>query len=70
MENDASEFSVLPKGDYTFAVTGFESGKLSGSEKMWACNNVPLTLKIESEQGMAKGFADLILHERMEWKLS
>ena len=70
LENDGSEFPVLPEGDYTFEVTGFERGSFPGSEKMCACNKATLTLKIESEQGTANVFDDLILHKRMEWKLS
>lgn len=70
LENDGSEFPVLPEGDYTFEVTGFERGSFPGSEKMCACNKATLTLKIESEHGTANVFDDLILHKRMEWKLS
>lgn len=70
LENDGSEFPVLSEGDYTFEVTGFERGSFPGSEKMCACNKATLTLKIESEQGTANVFDDLILHKRMEWKLS
>ena len=70
LENDGSEFPLLPEGDYAFEVTGFERGSFPGSEKMCACNKATLTLKIESEQGTANIFDDLILHKRMEWKLS
>lgn len=70
LENDGSEFPVLSEGDYTFEVKGFERGSFPGSEKMCACNKATLTLKIESEQGTANVFDDLILHKRMEWKLS
>lgn len=70
LENDGSEFPVLPEGDYAFEVTGFERGSFPGSEKMCACNKATLTLKVESEHGTANIFDDLILHKRMEWKLS
>ena len=70
LENDGSEFPLLPEGDYPFEVTGFERGSFPGSEKMCACNKATLTLKIDSEQGTANIFDDLILHKRMEWKLS
>ena len=70
LENDGSDFTVLPEGDYAFEVTGFERGSFPGSEKMCACNKATLTLKIEAEQGVANVFDDLILHKRMEWKLS
>lgn len=70
LENDGSEFPVLPEGDYAFEVTGFERGSFPGSEKMCACNKATLTLKVESEEGSTNIFDDLILHKRMEWKLS
>ena len=70
LENDGSEFVVLPEGDYVFEVTDFERGSFPGSEKMCACNKATLTLRIESEHGTANVFDDLILHKRMEWKLS
>lgn len=70
LENDGSEFPVLSEGDYAFEVTGFERGSFPGSEKMCACNKETLTLKVESEHGTANIFDDLILHKRMEWKLS
>lgn len=69
-ENAGFEFPVLPEGDYTFEVTCFERGSFPESKKMCACNKATLTLKIESEQGTANVFDDLILHKRMEWKLS
>ena len=70
LENDGSDFTVLPEGDYAFEVTDFERGSFPGSEKMCACNKATLTLRIEAEQGTANVFDDLILHKRMEWKLS
>ncbi len=70
LENDGSEFPVLPEGNYASEVTGFERSSFPGSEKMCACNKATLTLKVESEHGSANIFNDLILHKRMEWKLS
>ena len=70
LENDGSEFPVLPEGDYTFEVTGFERGSFPGSEKMCACPKATVTLKVTSREGTTNVFDDLILHKRMEWKLS
>ena len=70
LENDGSEFPILPEGDYVFEVTDFERGSFPGSEKMCACNKATLTLRIESEHSTTNVFDDLILHKRMEWKLS
>ena len=37
---------------------------------MCPCDKATLTLHIESEAGSTNVFDDLILHKRMEWKLS
>ena len=63
LENDGSEFVVLPEGDYVFEVTDFERGSFPGSEKMCACNKATLTLRIGSEQGTTNVFDDLIFYE-------
>ncbi|RKM55435.1 hypothetical protein D6855_16000 [Butyrivibrio sp. CB08] len=71
LENDGSEFIVLPEGDYIFEVTNMERGSFPGSEKMCACAKATLTLKItDAEHGTVNVFDDLILHKKMEWKLS
>lgn len=66
LENKGSEFPVPPESDYALEVTGFERGSFSGSEKMRVGNKATLTLKIESEQGIANIFDDLILYKRMD----
>ena len=70
LENDGAEFVTLPEGDYPFEITGFERGSFPGSEKMCPCDKATVTLHIEAEQGSTNVFDDLILHKRMEWKLS
>ena len=71
LENDGSEFVVLPEGDYIFEVTNMERGSFPGSEKMCACPKATITLKItDAEHGTVNVFDDLILHKKMEWKLS
>ena len=71
LESDGSEFTVLPEGDYTFEVTNMERGSFPGSEKMCPCAKATLTLKVSDDKGnTANVFDDLILHKKMEWKLS
>lgn len=71
LENDGSEFTVLPEGDYIFEVTNMERGSFPGSEKMCACAKATISLKIvDVEKGAVIVFDDLILHKKMEWKLS
>lgn len=66
LENDGSEFVVLPEGDYTFEITAFERGSFPGSEKMCPCDKATVTLKIEADQGTVNVFDDLILHKRID----
>ena len=66
IEQDGSEFIVLPEGDYLFEVTSMERGDFPGSEKMCPCPKATLTLKVTSEKGTATIFDDLILHKKME----
>ncbi len=71
LESDGSEFTVLPEGDYIFEVTNMERGSFPGSEKMCACAKATITLKITTDKGeVVNVFDDLILHKKMEWKLS
>lgn len=70
LENDGSEFVTLKEGDYVFEVTNLERGAFSGSEKMCGCPKATLTLKVETPEGTANVYDDLILHKKMEWKLS
>ncbi len=71
LESDGSEYTVLPEGDYFFEVTNMERGSFPGSEKMCACAKATITLQIKDDKlGTVNVFDDLILHKRMEWKLS
>ena len=70
LENDGAEYTVLPEGEYRFQVVGFERGSFPGSDKMCACNKAQLKLQIISGQGTVIVYDDLILHKKMEWRLS
>ncbi|MED1786182.1 hypothetical protein P4V47_01415 [Brevibacillus laterosporus] len=71
IEKDGGEFIVLPAGDYNFTVTKFERGRFTGSEKMPACNQAKLELKIHSpEHGDVVVFHNLFLHTKTEGLLS
>ena len=70
IEKDSSEHVILQEGDYNFEITAFERGRTQGKGKIPACNKASLQLKVESEQGTAIVFTDLILYRTLEWKLS
>ena len=71
IESDGQQFIILPEGDYTFTVTGFERGRYPGSAKLPPCNKASLTLTIELPNGQTAACReDLILYRTLEWKLA
>lgn len=65
-----SEFTLLEDGDYDFEVTKFERGRSNGSEKIPASNMAILTLRVSNGSASTSIIERLILHTKMEWKLS
>lgn len=70
IENDGQEFIILPEGDYNFTVTEFERGRFPGSAKIPACNKASLTLRVDTDDGVAFVKTDLILYRLLEWRIS
>lgn len=67
---DAGEYILLPDGDYDFVVESFERARFDGSEKMPACNQAILKIKINSDLGSTTINHNLLLHTKTEWTLS
>ncbi len=67
---DASDYIMLPEGDYNFTVDSFERGRHPGSEKLPPCNKAILTLRIEAAEGTARITHNLFLHSKTEGMLS
>lgn len=67
---DASDYIMLPEGDYNFTVESFERGRHPGSEKLPPCNKAILTLRIEAAEGTARITHNLFLHSKTEGMLS
>lgn len=67
---DASDFVLLPEGDYNFTVESFERGRHGGSEKLPPCNKAVLTLRIEAAEGTVRITHNLFLHSKTEGMLS
>lgn len=65
-----SEFTVLKAGDYDFEITSFVRSRSKGSEKMPASNMAVLTLKVGNSKESTVIIDYLVLHSKMEWKLS
>ena len=71
IENEGSEFTLLPEGVYRFTVEKFERGRSSGKGKIPACNMALLTLRVSDVAGKSCAAIEdsLLLHTKMEWKL-
>lgn len=71
IQNDGTDFSPLPEGDYVFKVTNFERARHPGSANLPPCNKAALTLTVYGEDGKtSRVFCDLFLYRTMEWKMS
>ncbi|MEG1086140.1 MAG: DUF669 domain-containing protein [Anaerovoracaceae bacterium] len=75
IENDGAGFILLAEGDYDFEVASFERGRFAGSDKMPACNQANLFLKVKGKdletgkEGEATIRHRLLLHTKTEWTL-
>lgn len=67
---DASEYVLLPEGDYNFTVESFERARHNGSEKLPPCNKAVLKLRIDTENGAAVITHNLFLHSKTEGLLA
>ena len=66
IENDGSEWTILPEGDYDFTVEKFERGRFAGSEKLPPCNKATVYLKIVTPEGETTIQHNLYLHTKTE----
>jgi hypothetical protein len=70
INNESSDFVLLPEGDYDFTVEKFERGQFDGSDKMPACKKAIVTLTIWGADDKISITENFMLCEKMEWKLS
>lgn len=70
IKQDSQESILVPEGDYEFVVTEFERARFNGSEKMCACNQAKLKLKVETPKGTAIVFHNIFLNTKSEWQIS
>lgn len=68
--NSKPAYIKLDEGDYEIKVASFERGKFPGSAKMCACNKITLNIEVDTPQGTATIKDDLIMHQRMTWKIT
>lgn len=71
IENEGREFITAEPGDYNFTVIGFERGRFAGSDKMPACNQAKLSIRLDvpGVNGECIVKHNLFLHSKSEWKL-
>lgn len=70
INKDASDFIVLPEGDYNFMVESYERARHAGSEKLPPCNKAIVKIRIEAPEGTAVISHNLFLHTKVEGMLS
>jgi len=69
IENDGSDFQLIPAGEYGFKVTQFERQRHNGSAKLPACPKAVLHLEIFDDDGRTLASdmtSNLFLHTKCE----
>lgn len=70
IENDGTDFVVLPEGDYDFEVLSMERARHNGSDKLPPCNKAILSIRITAKNGDSTTVKhNLHLHSKCEWTL-
>ena len=69
IEDEGGEFVIIPAGDYMFTVESFQRKRFGGSERMCACNQIALKLRIDCPEGVVIE-DNLFLNRKVEWKVS
>lgn len=67
---EPKEFIILPEGDYNFTINKIERGRTNGDGKLPPCNMVKVSIGINTDEGNAIIVHNLVLHSKVEWKLS
>ena len=69
ISDEGGEYPILEAGDYNFTVESFQRKRFNGSDKMCACNQVALKLRIDCPEGVVVE-DNLFLNRKTEWKVS
>lgn len=70
IKDDGTEFKPLKPGIYPARISRFEQGEHLGSAKIPPCPKAILTLAVDSGNGSVDVKTTLLVHRKMEWKLS
>ena len=66
IENDGSDWTLLPAGEYTFRVVGFERKRFAGSAKLPACNQAVVKIEVGDAESSTTVDHNLYLHTKTE----
>ena len=70
IQQDTSEFEVVPEGEYNFEVIKFERGRTDSDARYPNCNQAIITLRVTNSDFTGEITDRLILNKKLEWKLS
>ena len=70
INNENSDYILLPEGDYEFTVEKFERGTFDGSDKLPAGKKAIVTFTIWGAEGKISVVENFLLCSALEWKLS
>ena len=70
IKDDGKEFKPMTPGIYPAIISRFEQSEHLGSAKISRCPKAILTLAVDSGDGTVDVKTTLLVHPKMEWKLS
>lgn len=70
IENEGSDFVLLPEGDYEFCIKKIERARYAGSAKVRECNQAKITVTIFGAEDSVDIQENIFLLSSFEWKLS
>ena len=70
IQQDSSEFEVVPEGEYNFEVIKFERSRTDSDAKYPNCNQAIITLRVTNSDYSGEITDRLILNRKLEWKIS
>ena len=70
LTDDSDGYRLLQPGIYRARIKRFEQSEFKGSAKLSACPRAIITLAVETENGPQEVTVSLLVHRKLEWKLS
>lgn len=70
IEDEGSEFTLLPDGDYEFIIRKVTRGRFNGSDKVPACGEVNIEMTVGNSTDTTVISERFFMIRKFEWKLS